>query len=206
MKISLTIILTIITNLGYSQTNPEDIVIVYDSLNPNGKVIIKSDLISDLDSLSTFLLDDMKEKLLTQSDSATIRKSLIGKWTLIRVERINGLPVNLQSYQNMHFSEDGKFIFVNPNDIVHGTWNVIKETNGKLHFSFNEPQIAIWDKEILELLTKKQIDAMTYSSDTKSIKEINNDTLVFFTFIPENTQNSEDMFYRLILTTYKKNE
>ncbi|MFN8255021.1 MAG: hypothetical protein U0W24_04990 [Bacteroidales bacterium] len=206
MKATLTIILAIITNLGYGQTNPEDIILVYDSLNPNGKMILKNDLVSDLDSLSTFLLDETQEKILTQNDSVTIRKSLIGKWTLTSVERVNGMPFNLQSYQNIQFSEDGKFIFENPNDTVLGTWNAIKERNGNLHLSYNEPQIAIKDKEILKLLPKEQIDALTYSSETKAIKEIDDNTLVFMTFILENTENIDDMFYRLILTTYKRSK
>lgn len=205
MKTILTIFFVIIRILGFGQTNPEDIILVYDSLNPNGTVILKSELVSDLDSLSRFLIDDMQEKLMTKKDSATIRNLLIGKWTLESVQRVNGIPFNLQAYEKMQYKIDDKFVLENPDDTVRGYWKVINERHGNLHLTYDEPQIAIKDKNILKLLPEEQIKSLTYSSGIKVIKEIDSKMLLLMTFIPENTENINDMFYRLILTTYRKN-
>ncbi|SDX46762.1 hypothetical protein [Aequorivita viscosa] len=65
MKQKLLIFLfTILSSSTFGQTNPEDIIIVYDSLNPSGKIILKSKLASNLDSLSTHLVDDKRTDLL----------------------------------------------------------------------------------------------------------------------------------------------
>lgn len=206
MKMTLTLFFAILTSFGYSQTNPENLILVYDSLNSEGKLILKSDLVSDLDSLSIFLFDEMEEKLLVQKDSITIRKMLVGKWKLKSIERVNGAPFNLESYQNIQFSEKGECILENLNDTVLGTWNVVNESIGNLRLKYNEPQIMIKDKEILKLLPPEQIKSLTYSSGIKAIKEIDNNILVFMSFIPQNTENIDNMFYRLILTTYERTE
>ncbi|MDX1783192.1 MAG: hypothetical protein R3361_03450, partial [Aequorivita vladivostokensis] len=67
MKQKLLIFLfAILSSSTFGQTNPEDIIIVYDSLNPRGKIILKSELASNLDSLSTHLVDDKRIELLTK--------------------------------------------------------------------------------------------------------------------------------------------
>lgn len=206
MKATLATLFVLITIFGYSQTSPEDIIMVYDELNPNGKMILKSELVTNLDSLSLFLKDETEEKLLVQQDSSTIRNALIGKWTLESVERVNGIPFNLVSYQNLQFRESGEFSFERSNEKVQGTWTVRNKRKGTLLFNYYEPQLAIIDKEIIAQLPKEQIQALTFSSETRMIKAIDKDTLVFMTFIAGNPENIDDMFCRLILTTYKRIE
>ena len=186
--------------------NPENILWVYDSLNPKGRMVLKSDIISDLDSLSTLLFDEMQEKLFALKDSTTLRNALIGKWRLKSIERVNGIPFKLQSYENIQFSEQGEFILENINDTVRGRWNLVNARNGNLLYKYNKPQLAVKDKEILKLLSEEQIKSIAYNSGMMAIKIIDNDTLVFMTFIPQNTKNFDDTYYRLILTTYKRNE
>jgi len=192
------------SSICFCQTNPEDIIIVHDSLNPNGKIIIKSDLISDLDSLSIHLVDDKRNDLLAKKDILTIKKLLIGNWILESTKRVNGKPLNLHISKQFTFNENGDFIQMFKEDIIHGKWFVKKEINGNLVLNYNEPQISIKDKEILKHLSKEQIKAMTYSSNVFSIMEINEQSLIFSTFIPENTEQIDKMFYRLILITYKR--
>ena len=193
----------------FGQTDAEDIILVYDSLNPNGKVVLKSELLYNLDSLSLFLVDDVRDELMTKMDSTTIRNFLIGSWTLESVKRINEKPYSLQVDEKMQFHEDGNFVIINTGNTSIGTWTVMMKNNGNLHLSYDEPQISIKDKEILNLLTAEQIKSMTFSSSIEFIKQVDSKTLVLMTFVPENPKHSgdvDDMFFRLILATYKKND
>ena len=205
MKHKLLILLfTIFSSICFGQTNPEDIIIVYDSLNPNGKILLKSELMSNLDSLSTHLVDDKRSELLIKKDSLTIKNLLIGKWILESVKRTNGESFNLQTSQKLTFNENTNFIQIIKGDTITGKWLVKNEINSNLLLKYDKPQISIKDKEILKYLPEEQIKAMTYSSNNFSIMEINNQSLIFFTFIPENVENFDEMFFRLILITYKR--
>ena len=124
-------------------------------------MVLKSDIISDLDSLSTLLFDEMQEKLFALKDSTTLRNALIGKWRLKSIERVNGIPFKLQSYENIQFSEQGEFILENINDTVRGRWNLVNARNGNLLYKYNKPQLAVKDKEILKLLSEEQITPST---------------------------------------------
>src|SRR5690554_1926696 len=106
MKQKLLIFLfTILSSSTFGQTNPEDIIIVYDSLNPSGKIILKSKLASNLDSLSTHLVDDKRTDLLTKKDSSTLKKLLIGDWKLESAKRVNGKTLNIQTPDQIRFEE-----------------------------------------------------------------------------------------------------
>ena len=200
------LLFTIFSSICFGQTNPEDIIIVYDSLNPSGKMILKSELASDLDSLSIHLIDEKRNKLLTKKDTLTIKKLLIGNWKFERAKRINGKSFNLQTSEQITFEENRNFIQISKGDTIQGKWFVKNENNGNLLLKYDEPQISIKDKNILKYLPKEQIKAMTFSSNTLSIMEINKQSLIFTNFFPENIQQTDNMFYRLVLTTYKKTE
>lgn len=197
-------LLTLFSSMCFCQTNPEDIIIVRDSSNPKGKVILKSELISDLDSLSIHLMDDRKNDLLIKKDSLTIKNLLVGKWIFESAKRINGKTYNLQPSKQFTFDKNGNFTQIIKDESIKGKWFAKKEINGNLQLNYNEPQFLIKDKEIIKHLSKEQVKAMTYSSNVFSIMDINEQTLIFLNFIPENTNEKDKMFYRLILITYKR--
>ena len=207
MKHKLLILLfTIFSSICFGQINPEDIIVVYDSLNPSGKVILKSELTSDLDSLSIHLVDEKRNELLTKKDSLTIKNLLTGKWKLESTKRINGKSFNLQSYEQLTFNENQNFIQVLEGKTTQGKWFLETKTNGNLRLKYNEPQFSITNKELLKHLPEEQLKALSFDSNTLSIMEINEELLIFATFIHENVGQIDDMFYRLILMTYRKDE
>ena len=207
MKQSLLILLfTILTFLSFGQTNPENIIIVYDSLNPSGKMILKSELATNLDSLSTHLVDDIRIELRTKKDSTTIKKLLIGDWKLESTKRINGKTFNLQMFEYIKFEGNQNFTQTLEGKKSQGKWFAKNTTIGNLKLKYNERQFSITNEELLEQLPKEQVESLSFESNTLTIMEINEEHLVFATFLPENTQDFDNMFYRLVRTTYIRTE
>ena len=207
MKDKLLILLfTIFSSICSGQTNPEDIIIVYDSLNPTGKILLKSELTSNLDSLSTYLVDDKMNELLTKKDTLIIKKLLIGNWRLQDTKRLNGKSFNLQIAEQFTFNENQNFVQILEEKKSQGKWFVNHKTNGNLTLKYNERQFSITNEELLKYLPEEQVKAMSFDSNMLSIMEINEEQLVFATFLPENVQDLDNMFYRLVLTTYVKTD
>lgn len=199
----ITLLIMQICTFGFSQVNPEDIIVVYDSLNPKGKVILKSEMSKNLDSIDIHLLEERKLELLTKKDSLLIRKEIIGRWNLNSVKTLNGKPYNLQVFEEMELTNDGIFNIVENKEIISGKWEI---SNGELILKYNEPQCQIKDKAILKILPKEQIESLTYSSNFLSIRKIANTNIEFMHFLPENTENIDEMFYVLVLSNYVKFE
>ncbi|OAD92720.1 hypothetical protein A7A78_02080 [Aequorivita soesokkakensis] len=207
MKQKLLIFLfAILSSSTFGQTNPEDIIIVYDSLNPRGKIILKSELASNLDSLSTHLVDDKRIELLTKKDSSTIKKLLIGNWKLESAKRINGKTLNIQTPDQIRFDENQNFIQNLKGKILKGEWFVKQNPIGNLHLKYNERQFLITDEELIKQLPEEQIESMSFNSDILSIMEIDKEHLIFANFVLENAQDFDNMFFRLVLITYIKTD
>jgi len=199
--ITLLILLTCIT--GFGQVSPEDIIVVYDSINPNGKVLLKSEMSKNLDSINIHLLEDKKRELLTKKDSLIISKEIIGRWNLNSIKTSNGTPYNLQVFEEIELTNDGKFNILNNEEIISGKWEIRK---GELILNYNEPQCQIKDKALLKILPKEQIESLTYSSNFLSIRKIDNRNIEFMHFLHENIENIDEMFYILVLSNYIKTE
>ena len=188
---------------GFGQVSPEDIIVVYDSLNPNGKVLLKSEMSKNLDSINVHLLEDKKLELLTKKDSLTIRKETIGRWNLNSIKTSNGTSYNLQVFEEIELTNDGEFNILDNEEIISGKWELRK---GELVLNYNEPQCQIKDKALLKILPKEQIESLTYTSNFLSIRKIDNHNIEFMHFLPENIENIEEMFYILVLSNYIKAE
>lgn len=199
--ITLLIMLTCV--FGFSQVSPEDIIIVYNSLNPKGKVLLKSEMSKNSDSINIHLLEDKKLELLTKKNSLLISKEIIGHWNLNSVKTSNGEPYNLQVFQEIELTNDGKFNILDHEEVINGKWEISK---GELTLNYNEPQCQIKDKALLKILPKEQIESLTYSSNFLSIRKIDNTNIEFMHFLPENTENIDEMFYVLVLSNYVKTE
>ena len=207
MKQKLLIFLfTILSSSTFGQINPEDIIIVYDSLNPSGKIILKSKLASNLDSLSTHLVDDKRTDLMTKKDSSTLKKLLIGDWKLESAKRVNGKTFNIQTPDQIRFDENQNFIQILKGKISRGEWFVKQNLIGNLHLKYNERQFLITDEELIKQLPEEQIESMSFNSNILSIMEIDEEHLVFTNFVLENAQDFDNMFFRLVLITYIKTD
>lgn len=194
-----------ISSLGcLAQTNPEDIIVIYDVKNQDEKVILKSELSSNLDSLSMHLVDEKRSMLLSKKDSLTLRKFLVGHWSFKNSKRSNDKPSNLSSVDKYIFDQNGEFTQIKENDTASGTWFIEKSSRANLTLKFNNPQIAIKDKEILKYLPKDEIKKITFDSKLICIREINDEALVISSFILQNQTNFDNMFFRLVLTTYNR--
>lgn len=204
MKQKLITLLIILTcTFGFGQVSPEDIIVVYDSLNPKGKVLLKSEMSKNLDSINIHMLEDKKLELLTKKDSLLITKEIIGSWNLNTIKTSSGKPYNLQVFEKIEITNDGKFNILNNEEIISGKWEISK---GELTLNYNEPQCQIKDKALLKILPKKQIESLTYSSNFLSIRKIDNTNIEFMHFLPENIENLDKMFYVLVLSKYVKTE
>ena len=203
MKQKLTLIFFLSFTFGLSQVSPEDLIIVYDSTNPKGKISLKSNLSNNLDSINIHLLEDKKIELLTKKDNLIIRTHIIGDWTLKSVERTNGIPYNLSVCEKIRFKKNGEFTIIENGKVIKGKWKI---NTGEITLNYNEPYCQIKDKYILDLLTKEQIKSVTYSSNILHIKEIDDKSIVFMHFLPENPENIDDMFYFLVQSIYIKGE
>ena len=204
MKQKLITLLIILTcTFGFGQVSPEDIIVVYDSLNPKGKVLLKSELSKNLDSINIHMLEDKRLELLTKKDSLLIRKEIIGRWNLNSIKTSNGKPYNLQVFEEIELTNDGKFNILNNEEIISGKWEISK---GELTLNYNEPQCQIKDKALLKILPKEQIESLTYNSNFLSIGKIDKTNIEFMHFLPENIENIDEMYYVLVLSNYKKTE
>tara|TARA_R110001592_G_scaffold271330_1_gene537815 strand:- start:722 stop:1336 length:615 start_codon:yes stop_codon:yes gene_type:complete len=204
MKQKLITLLIILTcTFGFGQVSPEDIIVVYDSLNPKGKVLLKSEISKNLDSINIHLLEDKKMELLIKKDSLLISKEIIGRWNLNSIKTSNGKPYNLQVFQEIELTNDGKFNILDNEEIISGKWEISK---GELTLNYNEPQCQIKDKALLKFLPKEQIESLTYSSNFLSIRKIDDTNIEFMHFLPENIENIDEMFYVLVLSNYVKTE
>jgi hypothetical protein len=204
MKQKLITLLIILTcTLGFGQVSPEDIIVVYDSLNPKGKVLLKSEMSKNLDSINIHTLEDIRLELLTKKDNLLINKDIIGIWNLNSVKTSNGKPYNLQVFEKIEIMNDGKFNILDNKEIISGKWEVNK---GELTLNYDKPQCQIKDKALLKILPKDQIESLTYSSNIISIRKVDNKNIVFMHFLPENMENINEMFYVLVLSNYVKIE
>ena len=204
MKQKLITLLIILTcTFGFGQVSPEDIIVVYDSLNPKGKVLLQSEMSKNLDSINMHMLEDTRLKLLTKKDSLLISKEIIGSWNLNSVKTSNKKPYNLQVFEKIEITNDGKFNIVDNDEIISGKWKISK---GELILHYNEPQCHIKDKALLKIIPKEQIESLTYSSNFLSIRKVDNKNIVFMHFLPENIENIDEMFYVLVLSNYVKSE
>ena len=204
MKQKLITLLIILTyTSGFCQISPEDIIVVYDSLNPKGKVLLKSEMSKNLDSINIHMLEDKRLELLTKKDSLLISKEIIGSWNLNSVKTSNGKPYNLQVFEKIEITNDGKFNIIGNEEIISGKWEINK---GELTLNYNEPQYQTKDKALLKILPKEQIESLTYSSNILSIRKIDKTNIEFMHFLPENTENIDQMFYVLVLSNYVKTE
>lgn len=199
----ITLLIMLTCTFGFGQVSPEDIIVVYDSLNPKGKVLLKSELSKNLDSINIHMLEDKRLELLTKKDSLLIRKEIIGRWNLNSIKTSNGKPYNLQVFEEIELTNDGKFNILNNEEIISGKWEIRK---GELTLNYNEPQYQIKDKALLKILPKEQIESLTYNSNFLSIGKIDNTNIEFMHFLPENIENIDEMFYVLVLSNYKKTE
>lgn len=204
MKQKLITLLIILTyTFGFGQVSPEDIIVVYDSLNPKGKVLLKSEMSKNLDSINMHMLEDTRLELLTKKDSLLISNEIIGSWNLNSVKTSNGKPYNLQVFEKIEITNDGKFNILDNEEIISGKWEISK---GNLTLNYNEPQCQIKDKALLKILPKEQIESLTYSSNFLSIRKVDNKNIVFMHFLHENIENIDEMFYVLVLSNYIKTE
>jgi hypothetical protein len=188
---------------GFGQVSPEDIIVVYDSLNPKGKVLLKSEMSKNLDSINIHMLEDTRLDLLTKKDSLLISKEIIGSWNLNTIKTSSGKPYNLQVFEKIEIRNDGKFNILDNEEIISGKWEISK---GELTLNYDEPQCQIKDKALLKILPKEQIKSLTYSSNFLSIRKVDNKNIVFMHFLPENMENIDEMFYVLVLSNYVKTE
>ncbi|WP_157957283.1 hypothetical protein [Winogradskyella tangerina] len=188
----------------FGQTDPEDIIVVYDSLNPNGKVILKSNLSSNLDSLSPHLVDDMRKELFIKKDSATISKLLVGKWKIKSVKRINGDSTNLIVQDSLVFGADHYYSQSSDGKTVEGKWILKTNMIGNVTIQYNEKQYPVLDENIIKALPKDYLESLSYDSNILSITELNEEYLILTTFLLENAHDFDTMFYRLVLKTYAR--
>ena len=201
MKPVLTIILLTMSTLGFGQVTAEDIIIVYDSLNPNGRTILKSDLASDLDSLDELLLEETRQKLLTTQDSEEVQKMLTGNWTLQSVKRTNGKTYNLATTKRYELYGDGSFREFSPDDTTNGNWELMEKQPGLLNLNYHRPK-RVLPEEILKLLSEDMREKVaTTENSTEYIREIDNRKLVLYVFLPIYGHHDK---YRLVLMTYIK--
>ncbi|WP_299115938.1 hypothetical protein [uncultured Winogradskyella sp.] len=199
----ITLLITLTCTFGFGQVSPEDIIVVYDSLNPKGKVLLKSEMSKNLDSINIHILDDKRLELLTKKDSLLISKEIIGSWNLNTIKTSSGKPYNLQVFEKIEIRNDGKFNILDNEEIISGKWEISK---GELTLNYDEPQCQIKDKALLKILPKEQIKSLTYSSNFLSIRKVDNKNIVFMHFLPENMENIDEMFYVLVLSNYVKTE
>ncbi|WP_139149447.1 hypothetical protein [Ulvibacter litoralis] len=199
----ITLLIMLTCTFGFGQVSPEDIIVVYDSINPKGKVLLKSEMSKNLDSINIHLLEDKKIELLTKKDSLLISKEIIGRWNLNSIKTSNGKPYNLQVFEKIELTNDGIFNILDNEEIISGKWEISK---GELILNYNEPQCQIKDKALLKILPKEQIESLTYSSNFLNIRKIDNTNIEFMHFLPENIENIDEMFYVLVLSNYVKTE
>ena len=61
-----------------------------------------------------------------KKDSLLIRKEIIGSWNLNTVNTSNGKPYNLQVFEKIEITNDGKFNIVDNEEIISGKWEINK--------------------------------------------------------------------------------
>lgn len=199
------------TSVGFGQVSPEDIIIVYDSLNPNGKVILKDELSSNLDSLDGYLVNDKKIELMTKLDTITIKNLLIGTWIKESVKRINGENFNLVSAEQYIFNENLTYVEIHEDHSMEGKWSLGEILpSGSLKLTYDEPlkrELHMDMETMKKIYSDKMIEDLLFiRGNTLSIKSINEQMLVFMTFIPKHPEDFDDSSQMLILTTYKRTE
>ena len=200
-------------NFTYAQTDPEDIIIIYDDEHKDGRLVHKSDLSADLDSLNEYFLMDKRAGLAIKSDSTTLRKRLIGKWSYKGSERANGLPYDLRDAEVMEFKADGSFYEVEENDTLFASWKISTEKPDRIpsvEITFSKPRLMIDDPEIIKQLSPQAIASVTFPGESHYIHQLNENKLVFYLFnLIANDfeeEKNRELHYRLILSTYVKEE
>jgi hypothetical protein len=192
-----------ISLVSFGQTNPEDIIVVRDVTNQTEKIILKSELSSDLDSLSMILMDEKREELLSKKEPTTISQLLIGSWKKEHSKRVNGKHAPLLTFEKITFKKNETFKQVAQGVKAKGKWTVKNNPVGNLRLQYNQTQTHIKDKDLLKLLPEEHIKAMSYDSNVLSVKEITETKLVMISFV---ALNGEHQFFRMVLTTYSKVE
>lgn len=189
---------------SFGQTNPEDIIIRYNS-DGSREVINKNDLSMNPDSVDLMLVSEVEEMYLMRLDSMTLLKRLIGKWTFKSAQRTNGKNINSGSASSYEFRKDGTFVLRDADERIEGKWTVHHGGNAVISLAYDKPRVAIKDKNVLKYLDKEALKAITFSSETISLTAINSTKMTIrSSVIVSHPKGVNNVFYRIVLLNYDK--
>lgn len=114
-----------ITSFVFAQTNPEDIIIRYNS-DGSRDIINKKDLSMDPDSVDSMLFHKAQQIYTIKLDSLDLLSKLTGKWIFESAKRTNGKVINWSGTIAYEFNDDGAFVSRDKEGKITGKWTLSK--------------------------------------------------------------------------------
>jgi hypothetical protein len=189
----------------FGQTNPEDIIIRYNS-DGSKDVINKKDLVSDPDSVDAMLFQDVEKMYLLKIDSLELLNKIAGKWTFRSAQRVNGMDFSSSNASSYEFRRNGSFASIDGGEKLEGKWNVEEGGDAVIRLAYDKPKVIIKDKNILKQLDKETLKSVTFSSEIISLVTITSTSMIVrSSTIIKDSQDTGNFFYRIVLLNYEKN-
>ena len=194
----------LVITCSFGQTNPEDIIIKYNS-DGSKEIINKNDLSTDPDSVDSMLLSEVEEMYLMRLDSLEVLNRLVGKWTFTSAQRTNGRNFKSGNTSSYEFKRDGTFVSIYADEKLEGKWTVHEGGNAVINLAYDKPKVLIKDKNVLKYLDKETLKSVTFSSEVISFVTINSTSMTIrSSTIVSDPKGVNDTFYRIILLNYDK--
>lgn len=158
-----------------------------------------------VDSLLNINFESINSKLKTSKKQELIEQLIVGTWSGSYQIRINGKDKQSIDSSKFDFTKDFYFKEITKGDTLKGEYFIEADSSNNLVLFYDEPQYP-YPKEMLDNMTKEELEQISYQVRLLNIFEIEERRLLFFNVIPimDFTNPGSITHSRLILEQYIK--
>ncbi len=158
-----------------------------------------------VDSLLNINFESINSKLKTSKKQELIEQLIVGTWSGSYQIRINGKDKQSIDSSKFDFTKDFYFKEITKGDTLKGEYFIEADSSNNLVLFYDEPQYP-YPKEMLDNMTKQELEQISYQVRLLNIFEIEERRLLFFNVIPimDFTNPGSITHSRLILEQYIK--
>jgi hypothetical protein len=158
-----------------------------------------------VDSFLNINFESINSKLKTSKKQELIEQLIVGTWSGSYQIRINGKDKQSIDSSKFDFTKDFYFKEITKGDTLKGEYFIEADSSNNLVLFYDEPQYP-YPKEMLDNMTKEELEQISYQVRLLNIFEIEERRLLFFNVIPimDFTNPGSITHSRLILEQYIK--
>lgn len=170
------------------------------------RLIMSKGITENIDSMINIEFKSIRSKLQTSKDQQGIERYMIGNWTGDRRTRINGKEAQPIKESKFSFLPEFYFLEINSEDTLRGEYLVQRDSSSNLVLIYDEPRYPPFPEEMLENMTKEELEEHAYRIRLLNIFEITRNRMIFYNVVPLiDYSNPQTITHsRLVLEEYVK--